>query len=638
MLSSIRNKAIILLFLFSFVSLLSSRLIIFPRVWSAFQEVRIRDLESVGDKQAEFISAWMKERKADVAATAREYLVRSFLRFNQGDKEFQELTSYLQFVRDNCGYSEVSLADDQGQIRASTRKDFLGLSIAGFDYFGEALKGNVFVTNVHPSIFPIENESGEMEKGVPTLFISAPIVDDRDKIVGVVSLRVDVMTFSREMCRVKLGETGETYLVDENGYMITESRFVSTIKEMGLIKRRTALELKLVDPGTGQFTRGVQACLKGQTGYDAEGYPDYRGVKVLGFWHWIPEYRWGLMSEIDVDEAYSNLYELDKALFFISLALTLVVVGAAVFLGQKVTAPILHLTEVTRKMSSGDLHQRAVISSSDEIGVLAQSFNTMAETIENNMETIKNNMKEMQQIHSQRMTTIGTLANGIAHYLNNPLSGVNMGTDFLLRKIEEAKEVPIYKDLKEHLTKIKESSKRCETVMEGLLSISRISNPERSPIITNKLMEHVSREVANRLELLKIQLVKEYSPAPTQILGNHGQLRTVFLNLVSNAIDDMPEGGTLTLKTVHLNGEDKVEITIGDTGMGIDKKDLPHLFDPYFILKIRPTARGTGLELALAQLTVQSHGGTIETDSEAGRGKTFKVKFPVHKETTQEKV
>ncbi|HHT9157954.1 MAG TPA: hypothetical protein ACFYEA_10190, partial [Candidatus Tripitaka californicus] len=151
MFSSIRSKTIILFFLFSFVPLLTSRLVVFPKVWKAFQEVRIRDLESVGHKQAELISVWMKERKADVAATAREYLVSSFLKFVPGDREYQELISYLQFVRDNYGYKEVSIADIQGKLRVSTREDLLGLSIAEFDYFREALKGNVFVTRVHPS-------------------------------------------------------------------------------------------------------------------------------------------------------------------------------------------------------------------------------------------------------------------------------------------------------------------------------------------------------------------------------------------------------------------------------------------------------------------------------------------------------
>ncbi len=626
-LSSIRSKTIILFFLFFFIPLLTARLIIFPKVWKAFQDMRIKDLESVGHKQAEFTSAWMKERKTDVATTAREYLVSSFLKFNPGDKEFQELTSYLQYMAENYGYKEISLADNQGKIRVSTRKDFLGLNIAGVDYFQEALKGNLLISQVHPSAFPIENESGEIEKGVPTLFVSGPVRDDKGNIIGVVSMRVDVTALSREMRRVKLGETGETYLVDENGYMITESRFGSTIREMGLIQKRTALELRLVDPNTGQLTKGVQACLRGESGYDAEGYPDYRGVKVLGFWHWLPEYRWGLMSEIDEDEAYRDLYELDRAIIYITLAFTIVVVGAAVVIGRSFTAPILQLTEATKKMASGDLHQRTSIKCCNEIGLLAESFNAMAETIENNI-------KEMQQLHTQKMATIAHLSNGIAHHLNNPLSGIDLCTDILLKRIEEVKDAPIYKELKDTILRIKESSRRCDTAMEGLLNISRISKSEKSPIFVNHLVEHVLRDKANQLELLKIQLAKEFQPNGYRILGNHSQLETVFTNIVSSTLDAMPQGGTLTVKTGHLDGEGKIEVIIGDTGTGINKNDLPHLFDPYFILKIRPAGKCTGLELALAQLTIQSHGGTIEVDSEIGKGTKFKIKLPILRETS----
>ncbi|MFN3467263.1 MAG: sensor histidine kinase [Candidatus Brocadiales bacterium] len=196
----------------------------------------------------------------------------------------------------------------------------------------------------------------------------------------------------------------------------------------------------------------------------------------------------------------------------------------------------------------------------------------------------------------------------------------------------EAKECSHSEELKSHITRLKGISQRLESAMEGLLSISRISNLEKSPISANKLMEHVLRKTANQLELLNIHPIKNLSSTAPNILGNNSQLETVFTNIVSTALDAMPKGGTLTVQTEHLTGENKVEVTISDTGTDINKKDLPYLFDPYFILKIRPAGRCTGLELALAQLAVQSHGGTIEADSEEGRGTTFRVKLPVYKE------
>ncbi|MCB7129305.1 MAG: HAMP domain-containing protein [Candidatus Brocadiales bacterium] len=382
MFGSIRSKTILLLLIFSLIPLVVSRAVIYPKIWMAFEEDKIRDLENVGYKQANLITAWMNERKYDAEAFANEFLVSSFTEFSPGDEQFARLTSHLCFLRDTYGYKEISVIDNSGEIRVSTTNDLIGVNVSKFDYFQEAGKGKTFVSSIRPSVFPILSEDVKMETGVPTLFVLSPIRDRTGGMFGLMCLRVDVIALSREMRRVKMGESGETYLVDKNGFMISESRFVPTIREMGLVVKRTALELKLIDPETGQLTKGVQACLKGKSGYDAEGYRDYRGVLVLGFWHWLPEYQWALMSEIDVEEAYRALYDLNRAILFISIAITLVVILSAIFLGRKITAPILHLTDVTKKMASGNFSQRATVYSSDEVGQLAESFNTMTQTIE----------------------------------------------------------------------------------------------------------------------------------------------------------------------------------------------------------------------------------------------------------------
>ncbi|MEE9584329.1 MAG: cache domain-containing protein, partial [Candidatus Brocadiales bacterium] len=373
-------------------------MIIYPSVWKAFQEARIRDLESIGYKQGKIITAWLEERIYDAKSFANEVLTSSFTRFSPGDEQFARLTSHLRFLRDTCGYKEISIIDNLGEVKVSTRDDFIGINVGEFDYFQEASKGKAFVSNIRPSSFPIANESGEMERGVPTLFVSTPIRDEANRIIGVICLRVDVVALSREMRRVKMGESGETYLVDKNGFMITESRFVPTLRNMGLIKKRTALELKLIDPKTGQLTKGVQACLKGESGYDAKGYRDYRGVLVLGFWHWLPEYRWALMSEIDVEEAYKTLYDLDRTILSVSIAVSLAMVVGVIFLGRRISAPILHLTGVTQMMSSGDLSQRATVYSRDEIGQLADSFNTMAQTIEIRNEQLESTKQYLESM------------------------------------------------------------------------------------------------------------------------------------------------------------------------------------------------------------------------------------------------
>ncbi|HLA37348.1 MAG TPA: ATP-binding protein [Candidatus Brocadiales bacterium] len=237
----------------------------------------------------------------------------------------------------------------------------------------------------------------------------------------------------------------------------------------------------------------------------------------------------------------------------------------------------------------------------------------------------------MQLMQSQKMAAVGHLSSGIAHSINNPLSGINMYVDVLLKKIEEVKDCAAYADLKNHLIEVKEAAKRCNTVVKDLLTISRLPKPEKQPVYLNETIEHVLSVVVPQAKLMRIQLVRELSPTAPRVLGSSGQLETVFMNIISNAIDAMAGGGTLTVRTEHLTRESKVEVTVQDTGCGINKKDIPYIFNPYFTTK--PAGKGTGLGLSIAQLTIQSHRGSIEVDSEVGRGTTFKIRLPVYRES-----
>lgn len=178
------------------------------------------------------------------------------------------------------------------------------MNFSGEDYFVEAKKRGVFVSDVKPSTTPILNEFGKVERNVPTLFVSAVLKDSAGVFAGVVVLRVDTMELNKLMRSVEIGESGETYLINSDGVFITESRFVIELKRTGMIKDRAALELKGINPKSGRLTKGIAECLGGVEGYDDMGYPDYRGVPVLGTWCWIPEYEWGVIVEIDLDEAF----------------------------------------------------------------------------------------------------------------------------------------------------------------------------------------------------------------------------------------------------------------------------------------------------------------------------------------------
>lgn len=379
---SLRIKFVVIFLLWSLIPLFMLRFVVFPVVQGAIEQMVIQNLRGVGHKQREFVSSWMTERKKDAALIATDSSVSGFQNVTTDGEKYKELLAKLGMVRDIHGYKEVIICDKDGKVSASTGKDLVGLYMTEYDYFQEAMKGKTFVSQVKPSTFPILSEFGEKEYGVPTLFVSAPIRDANYNVNGVLALQVDLVLLSNEMRKVKLGETGETYLVDKAGYMITESKFIPTIRHMGLIKKRTSLELKVTDPNTGRPTKAAEECLKGKEGYDAHGYPDYRGVPVLGVWHWLPEYGWGVISEIDVDEAYAVMHGLKRNFLLIIIALFGVLVLVSFYVSRRIAIPIINVNEATKKVASGDYTQRLTVTTTDEIGELASSFNTMAKTLQ----------------------------------------------------------------------------------------------------------------------------------------------------------------------------------------------------------------------------------------------------------------
>ncbi len=237
----------------------------------------------------------------------------------------------------------------------------------------------------------------------------------------------------------------------------------------------------------------------------------------------------------------------------------------------------------------------------------------------------------MQLLQSQKMAAIGSLSSGVAHSINNPLSGIHLFSDVLLKKIEAVKDAAVYGELKDGLTEIKAAARRCEIVVKDLLRISRMPKPERLPVYINKTLEDSLNVFAPQLKLLNIKLVKELSPTVPMVLGSHTQLETVFISLISNAVDAMPDGGTLTIESRYVAMGKKVEISIADTGCGITKQNMQYVMNPYFTTK--PPGKGTGIGLSSAQITVQSHRGTIEMESQEGRGTTVRVKLPVYEST-----
>jgi signal transduction histidine kinase len=277
--------------------------------------------------------------------------------------------------------------------------------------------------------------------------------------------------------------------------------------------------------------------------------------------------------------------------------------------------PILTLNETMKRAGLGDYGARAVLRRGDEVGELSDAFNRMMDELEAARDRDK--AQRAQLAHTEKMAAVGTLAAGVAHEVNNPLAGVSACLDNLRAHPDDEEMRNRYLDL------IEDGLKRIERTITNLLDFSRQREirPERTSI--NHNLRHVVELVGYQLRRANIEVVFDLDPDDAVVMADHFQMEQLFLNLVLNAIDAMPDGGTVTLRTRA--GDEEVTAEVTDTGTGIPEEIFERLFDPFFTT--RDVGEGTGLGLAVSDSIVAAHGGTIEVDSKVGYGATFRVRF-----------
>ncbi|MGQ3684612.1 MAG: SemiSWEET family transporter [Candidatus Loosdrechtia sp.] len=357
------------------------RAIAYPQMQADIQGVLIRNLDRIAYKQAELITNWIHERVNNADVIAKYPVIINYIKGAQGHKEYAEIVQYLETVKKEYGYRGVLVSDDKGFVIIATKGETPVNNILKLKHLRDAIYGEAFVSNIFPSEIPLENEYGEEEPGIPVFFVSIPLKDKKDRLIGSIALRTDALKLNDLVNNFVPGKTGETYLVNQDGYMLTESRFAEHLKGIGWIKRRCALELSMINRETLRLTDGVQQCVSGNNGFDENGYKNYRGITVIGAWRWVSRYNLGVMVEIDKDEGYGVAYNLGNIVIAVVLIIALPFALVACFAGRRLSVPIIELAEVMKKVVSGDLTQRADIQKEDETGELAHSFNTMAKSL-----------------------------------------------------------------------------------------------------------------------------------------------------------------------------------------------------------------------------------------------------------------
>jgi len=384
-----------------------------------------------------------------------------------------------------------------------------------------------------------------------------------------------------------------------------------------------------------------------------------------------------LLIGFTLGDVTMHLLESQRMLLIsIILDAIVVILFGSFLLSRVLVKPLKDLVRLTQKISEGDFDQKIEVTSKNEIGQLISSFNRMIERLRENQESLDEHLKSLEStnkqlkqaqeelIRTEKLASIGRFAAGVAHEVGNPLGAILGYTSILERDGIDREES------KDYLKRIEKEIERINRIVRELLDFSRPSKFEIHDLQINKVIENTISLISYQKNFKNIQTRLELEPNLPMVKGDESQLSQVFINIILNGVDAMPNGGILEIKTeeyvieevfprrfqqpyvprrkgdpvesnyFHLRktdpfsslltkfsrGERLVRIRISDTGVGIRKGDLERIFDPFFTTK--SPDKGTGLGLSISLRIVESMGGEIRVDSEVGKGSTFALYFP----------
>lgn len=314
-------------------------------------------------------------------------------------------------------------------------------------------------------------------------------------------------------------------------------------------------------------------------------------------------------------------------------------VTTIVFMRRRLVQPIEQLAQGVQRVKAGDLREQVSVLGSGEIAALAQAFNDMEasllearaqrqallENLEQQVQDRTAALEKAQQrmIQSEKLSSLGRLAASIAHEINNPLAGILTYAKLLVRTLEESPPDDAARaKIIGQLRLVERETQRCTAIVRNLLDFARERPLKLGEVDVNAAMSEALFLISNQSRMQNVKLEQDLQRVPP-IEADFGQIRQALVNILINACDAMPGGGTLSVRSQRV--DDQVEIVVRDTGVGISPADLKKVLDPFFTTK----EKGTGLGLSVVYGIVERHGGVLRIDSTPGQGTTVTIALPV---------
>lgn len=438
------------------------------------------------------------------------------------------------------------------------------------------------------------------------------------------------------------------FLSNTNEFYFDDTGFMILMNGKGVVLSHPSREkiLRPVQANDPQSREVVGRAMEMQSGF---GRATLFGVEGFIAFFPVPDRDLTVMAALPYATFMEPANKLRNMVFTITLTLLLAAAVLSLFLSRGITGPILQLSHATSRLARGDLQYKVDIRSRDEIGLLAESFNSMAGDLN---EAIVLRDREIQERiraeeerkeleakvqRAQKMEALGTLAGRVAHDLNNILGGIIGYPDLLLLNLPEDSR------MRKPLLAIKQSGEKASAIVQDLLTMARRA------VVANKILnfnaivkEYLKSPEHKNLQLLhpRVSYAVHLESNLLDICGSPVHLSKTVMNLVYNAAEAMQDGGTITIATGNLYvdkpipGYDTVEVgeyvtfSVTDTGVGISEDDLGRIFEPFYTKKLMGKS-GTGLGMSVVWGTVKDHNGFINIRSTVGEGTTITLYLPV---------
>jgi len=628
--------------------------------WMVMDYNRKQITENIGDQMetqllatASRLDYWIEARK-------------SFLKQIGRDPQLVKITNQLLKIPPNQEslISSTALRDARAFFR-SRQKEFgnIGFFIINPDFvsIGSMRDSNTgtinFITRAKPGLIsrvlsgesgfvppiqsdvPLENDDGIKQANPPTMFFAAPIENARGKVIAVLTQRLNpAKQFSEIMLGARIGKSGESYAFDEKGILLSRSRFVQKLREVGLItdEQQAMMNVKILDPGGNlldgfrpvssrdhlPYTRMAADAFRMKSTMeknndlasqsdlvtDLNGYRDYRGVPVYGAWLWQKNLGLGLTVEIDESEALST-YNTIRLTLSALLGFTLLISVSAVLL-------VFMFGERTSK-------------------ILLKSRDELEDRVKDRTAALRENQKSLEQAEerSRKLAEAAEAANlaksdflaNVSHEIRTPMNAIIGLSHLVLGSELDAQQ-------QEYIQDVHGSAQSLLAIINDILDFSKIEagklKMESIPFQLNEVLANLDTIIAINAQEKDLQIIIDtQADVPTFLVGDPLRFGQILLNLASNAVK-FTEAGKITIKTeVSEEQGDQIilKVTVSDTGIGLTGEQIKKLFQSFTQADTSTTRKfgGTGLGLTISQKLVEMMGGEIWVESEPGVGSSF---------------